>query len=186
MRVLTSVLAAGLFVPCASLSAQRPTIETGASTRVAYGCSAKTLYGGHTFYECLSATGTLASLSVDSVVLAAEYGSTQLTVPFASMVTFELSRGQRSKQVLCAGIGGLLGGGAGLAWAGVKCSGSGRACDATEYVLLAGLLAAPAMAVAGFVGDIWRERWEEVPLGWVRLSAIRQPTGVAFGAAVTF
>lgn len=185
MRVLTPVLAA-LFISCVGLSAQHRTINTGVRARVAYECSARTLYGGRTRYDCLSATGMLATLSVDSIVLAADYGRTQLTVPFGSMARFEVNRGVRSQQLIGAGVGLLAGGSVGLAWAGLKCRGGGEPCDATEYALLSSLIAAPAAAIGAYVGNVWLDRWEAVPLNWVRVSATRQPEGVSFGVSVAF
>ena len=186
VRMLTSVLAAALVFSCARLSAQFRTIETGTRARVAYECSARTLYGGRTLYDCLTATGRLATLSVDSIVLTADFSHTQLTVPFRSMAMFEVNRGERSQQLLGAGLGIIAGGGLGLAWAGLKCEGAYEPCAPTEYLLLSALLAAPAAAIGAYLGNVWIDRWERVPIGWLRASALRQPSGFALGAEVTF
>lgn len=186
MRISLIVLIAVPFIPYTDAEAQLPTIEIGNRTRVAYGCSPRTLYGGQTIFDCLSATGTLTTLSADSIVLTAAYGESQLTVPFASMATFEVRRGERLQQWKGVGLGFLAGGCMGAAWAAIKCQGANETCDASEYVLLTSLLGAPAAALGAYLGNVWRDKWEDVPLGWVRLAAVRQPTGVGFGASVTF
>lgn len=180
MRVITFVVSIALFAPCSSLFAQHPTVLPGDKTRLAYGCSAKTLQGNFSHYECKSATGNLANLSVDSIVLEADYGDTQLTVPFSSLARFELNRGGQSRQVAGAVIGGLAGAGTGLFTA------NRAGFAAGDYVTWTGMLAGVGMVVGALLGDEWVDHWQDVPLGWVRVCAIRQPARTAFGASVTF
>lgn len=186
MRFTISVLTFALLLPNPILFGQQQLIKPGSRARIAYDCAARELYSGRTRFDCLTVTGRVAALSVDSVVLNGDWDETRMTVPFNSMARFEMAKGERSLQLKTAGTGLFAGGVLGLAWAGVRCTGETAQCADTDYALHAGALAIPFTALGAYLGNVWREHWEDVPLSWVRLSALRQPEGMSFGLSVNF
>ncbi len=130
--------------------------------------------------------GTFTVLKPDTLVVSVE--SRRLAIPFASVTSLEVSRGQKSK----SGKGALIGLGAGAA-AGVVTALVGCAdnsCDDVTglVVLIFGAGGALGGVLIGAVigSFIQTDRWETVPLDRIRVSLTPRGGGLEVSAKFVF
>lgn len=179
MRTLARLPAILLVAPiCAATAQERtPLLEPGQRVRVTAVDSG-----------VRNRVGTLRVLKPDSIVL--EDG---LMLPVASVTKLEVSRGQQSHAVQGAVIAGGIGVIIGSLGGAKNCAeSSGWTDDPVGDCLTVSILAATALGGGGavigaVVGSLIKtDRWEEVPLGQLRVSVVPQRRGFGIGARVTF
>ena len=182
MRHATILVAVLAFVPLASVTAQEaPPVKVGDRVRV-------------TAPGVRRREGTVQLLTTDSLVMRPGYGAWPVAIPLASVTRLEVSRGQKSRMGLGAGIGLLGGGSLGYLISsgriGARCSGSSFLVPSPEACIQ---LATVGGAVVGtliglVVGAVFTTyRWEEVPLDQLRVSVGPQRDGrFGLGLSVRF
>jgi hypothetical protein len=129
--------------------------------------------------------GEVTSLTSGALVLQGEEGSQRSSVPMASVMRLEVSRGQQSK----AGLGYVVGAGVGVLGALAHCSGGNCQLFDNDFTpALAIIYGAGGGLVGALVGwSIKTDRWEGVPLDRLRVSLAPQRDGrFALGFSVGF
>jgi hypothetical protein len=171
---LTTLLATSLAIaPLATIASQEPpAIKSGDRVRI----TAPTVSGG-------PLVGTVLTLETDSLVV--QGGTNTWRLSLASITHLDRSRGQRSHTLLGAGIGFLVGAGAGVVWGASQAS-----CDpAGACVPFGAAVGGGGGVLLGVVvGVLVRtERWAEVPLDHLRLSLTPdRDRGLTLRASLSF
>ena len=139
-------------------------------------------------------TGTIETLSSDTLVLRTEARRSLQAIPFASITKLEVSRGRKSNVGKGARIGLAVGAGVG-AIAGViliigECSGS---AGCLFYSVAGGVAGAlylflPGTLLGAVIGAVFRtDLWETVPLDRIRVSLRpNDHLGVAVSVRIAF
>jgi hypothetical protein len=191
-RLCCTVLSLGA-VPYVALLGQRPApaLEPGARVRVTFPCGAHPLPASGT-RSCRS-EGRLIAIQGDTLAFARADSTTRLALVTISRV--EASHGRRSRWLLGAGLGLLVG--AGATYAVLYSGGSTSMCnasanqDAMSSSECFGLTALGGVAGAGLgalLGSRFSsERWQDVPLTRLRLGLGTGPDGrPGIGVALAF
>jgi len=132
--------------------------------------------------DCRNVKGTFVAITTDSLAVAPEDRIGELVLPLASVTSCEVSRRRKSKVLLGAGIGVLLGVSVGVSvisdcGPGVDCFGAGTIVYAPVVGAVLGVL------VGAFIKT---DRWEEIPLDRLRVSFVPKRDGFALGLSVSF
>jgi hypothetical protein len=150
---------------------QEPLIESGDTVKVAVAGVAH--------------EGIVLALKPDTLLLDVRVATAPLALPLASVKSLKVKRGRKSRARLGAGIGGLIGMGAGAQMGEAFC-GSSEDEECIGARLSGGLIGIVALgAIGAAVGSsIKVDRWEEVPLDQLRVGLVRQRNG-RLGLAVS-
>ncbi len=186
MRSVTMFLSVSLVVHLSALSAQQtPPVEVGARVRVSHSCI--TLNASP---NCREDTGTLASITTDSVVLS-EDGVAPLSFSLASVRRLEVVRGRSGHPWRGAGIGFLVGftpmfvASHVYEWGG--CMDDACFSDTGIGVLTGTVIGAGGALVGAIVGAFIKTyRWEEVPVDRLRVSFAPKRDGFALAFSIAF
>ena len=175
MRTVTSVLPLSVLVPLASLSPQEPPpIEAGSRIRVTA-----------PYVGADKLVGMCVEVDATRLRVQAEEQASPLTISLTDMTRLEVSRGQKSKWLIGAGIG-LVGGA--VLGAAIGTNLVGDFSDSDKRIMGATLGGVGGALVGGGIGSgIKTERWKEVPLDRLRFSFAPQRDGrFALGLSVAF
>ncbi len=183
LRVMSVfLLALVLASPSVAVAAQQTPVTPGARVRISAPSVAEN-----------PLLGTVVALPADTLIVDAPGYADPLALPLASVARLEVSQGQESRTLKGAGIGSLIGAGAGLASAAIACAITGD-CDSgdpyTGLVYLSlGVLGAAAGALTGAIIGSTKEvdRWVDVPLERVRFGLTpSEHLGLTVSARVAF
>jgi len=127
---------------------------------------------------------------VDGGVLVLSWAITTLRYPLSAVSRLEVYGGLQSHPWRGAGIGFLTGYATGfLVWlAGVEGCYEGASTASCAAVLGGGTGAIIGTLIGAFVGGVLvkTDRWEEVPLGGLRVSLMPRTQGFGVGASIAF
>ncbi|MEJ2370041.1 MAG: hypothetical protein P8Y07_04225 [Gemmatimonadales bacterium] len=192
MRSLVPIL---LLASFGRLAAQEPSpvLEAGSRIRLTYPCELALGGSLESSGRACRSDGRLASLTGDTIEI--EEGDSRSAHPLESLSRVEVSAGTRSHWLAGAAIGFVVGGT--VAYVALSSGGSTSICDrsANQDAVSVGECIALATAVGGLPGFglgalvgtfIRSERWQEVPLNRLRVSAGPAPgAGLRFIVSIT-
>ncbi len=168
-----------------------PVLEAGSRIRVTYPCEPAFDGSPQAPDRVCRSDGTLTRLSGDTIVVEAD--DSRSAHPLESVSRVEVSTGTKSHWLTGAAIGFVVGGT--VAYVALSSGGSTSICDQSanqdaasvgECIALSTAVGGlPGFGVGALVGTFIRsERWQEVPLNRLRVSAGPEP-GAGFRLAVS-
>ncbi len=104
MRRLRWVIVALLLAPLAAVAQTPPPVQVGSRVRIWHHCAP----------ACQRTTGTVVRLTPDSILLNADHQFSPTAIARGSVSTFEVANGRKSRALVVAGAGFLIGSTVGL------------------------------------------------------------------------
>lgn len=191
MRRATLTATASLLVLQAPALAQESgLVQPGARVRVFHHCTEKYDPGERREQvKCEEQTGTVASLSSDSLVLDVNNEGTFASIPLGSVSRLQLSKGRGGAGTRGAAYGALAGAGVGAVFGIVLCNTTEGSTNSPGACALGGalIISIPGALLGLMLGhSLGREGWVDVPVEGIAVSVGPAAGGVGIGITVQF
>ncbi len=182
MRLVIFLVAALVVTPFADTAAQEPqAVKVGDKVRVSHDCATR----------CQEDRGTVDAIDADSIVLRTGQDQSRVAILLPSIARLRVVRGQKSRWVTGAVIGGVVLGAATAGAVVAFCDPSGRSpnCSPTtgQFVTATAAGAVVVAAIGAGLGSLSKsDRWEDVPLDQLRVSIVPHGRGFVLGISAAF